>query len=190
MEKEKLTLLKSYISQSIESDRSKRSDYNISDPRELWYSLTRPIFIKYAQDLKTLNKTDLLYLTAFAYSWMPTVPKVCYLGEVDKKLNNAVLFVNKVKLGDMDMDNLESYAQDFENLRELTNNSYVGMSKVLHFINPELFCIYDSRVLAKIKKITGIKKMTFFELTSSLYFIKKELWVSLSEIDLILWSAE
>jgi hypothetical protein len=44
--------------------------------------------------------------------------------------------------------------------------------------------------LAKIKKITGIKKMTFFELTSSLYLIKKELWVSLSEIDLILWSVE
>jgi hypothetical protein len=175
MEKEKLTLLKSYISKSIESNKSKRSDYNISDPRELWYSLTRPIFIKYSQDLNTLNKTDLLYLAAFAYSWMPTVPKVGYLGEVDKKLNNAVLFVNKVKSGDMDMDNLESYTLDFENLRELTNNSYVGMSKVLHFINPELFCIYDSRVLAKIKKITGIKKMTFFELISSLYLIKKEL---------------
>jgi hypothetical protein len=106
---------------------------------------------------------------------MPTVPKVGYLGEVDKKLNNAVLFVNKVKSGDMDMNKLASYAQDFENLRELTNNSYVGMSKVLHFINPDLFCIYDSRVLAKIKKITGIKKITFFELTSSLYLIKMEL---------------
>lgn len=106
---------------------------------------------------------------------MPTVPKVCYLGEVDKKLNNAVLFVNKVKSGDMNMDNLESYTQDFENLRELTNNSYVGMSKVLHFINPELFCIYDSRVLAKIKRITGLKKITFFDLASSLYLIKKEL---------------
>ena len=106
---------------------------------------------------------------------MPTVPEVSYLGEVDKKLNTAVFFVNKVKSGDIEMDNLELYAQDFENLRVLTNNSYVGMSKVLHFINPELFCIYDSRVLAKIKKITGIKKITFFELTSSLYLIKKEL---------------
>lgn len=106
---------------------------------------------------------------------MPTVPKVCYLGEINKKLDNAVLFVNKVKSGDIKMDNLELHTQDFENLRLLTNNSYVGMSKVLHFINPELFCIYDSRVLAKIKKITGIKKMTFLELTSSLYLIKKEL---------------
>lgn len=188
MEKEKLSLLQSHISQSVQPDRKRWSDYNISDPRELWYFLTRPIFIKYAQDLKTLNKTDLLYLTAFAYSWMPTVPKVCYLGEIDKKLNNAVLFVNKVKSGDINMDNLESYTQDFENLRELTNNSYVGMSKVLHFINSELFCIYDSRVLAKIKRITGLKKVTFFDLASSLYLIKRELWVSLSEMDLILWS--
>lgn|GEM_PF-2879274 len=106
---------------------------------------------------------------------MPTVPKVCYLGEINKKLDNAVLFVNKVKSGDIKLDNLELHTQDFENLRLLTNNSYVGMSKVLHFINPELFCIYDSRVLAKIKKITGIKKMTFLKLTSSLYLIKKEL---------------
>jgi len=190
MEKEKLTLLKSYISQSVQSGMRRWSDYNILDPRELWYYLTRPIFIKYAQGLETLQKTDLLYLTAFAYSWMPTVPKVCYLGEINKKLDNAVLFVNKVKSGDIKLDNLELHTQDFENLRLLTNNSYVGMSKVLHFINPELFCIYDSRVLAKIKKITGIKKMTFLKLTSSLYLIKKELWVSLSEIDLILWSAE
>jgi thermostable 8-oxoguanine DNA glycosylase len=87
------------------------------------------------------------------------------------------------------MDHLDSYREDFENLKGFTNNSYVGMSKVLHFINPELFCIYDSRIVKRLRKVTNCTPadITFLKLCPILYSIKNALKISMQEIDLILW---
>jgi hypothetical protein len=63
------------------------------------------------------------------------------------------------------------------------------MSKVLHFTNPELFCIYDKRIGETIRKITGIKgKIPFFDLCQCFYEIKTQLKTTMREVDLILWA--
>ena len=44
-----------------------------------------------------------------------------------------------------------------EKLKRMTNNSVVGMSKVLHFVNPEVFPIYDSNIGSLSKNFSDVK---------------------------------
>lgn len=198
MDTKYIELIKAYICKEYEKKHAKKAHQKkaenstinphlTSQTRENFYQLTRPLFLKYSQEINRLNRDDLLLLIAFAYSWMPTIPKVSYSLNVDERLNKAVLFINKVKSWDVDIDKLDSYLEEFENLKAFTNNSYVWMSKVLHFINPKLFCIYDSRVLKKIAKITGEKKVSFIDLNKALYQISGETRYSMEQIDLLLW---
>lgn len=191
-------LIKAYICEEFTKKHAKKwhqknSEIRPIDPhlksqtRENFYQLTRPLFLKYSQEIEKLNRDDLMLLIAFAYSWMPTIPKVSYSLNIDERLNKAVLFINKIKSWDIDIKKLDSYLEEFENLKTFTNNSYVGMSKVLHFINPKLFCIYDSRVLKKIAKMTGEKKVSFINLNKVLYQISEETGYSMEQIDLLLW---
>ncbi|MFD0915009.1 hypothetical protein ACFQ14_01155 [Pseudahrensia aquimaris] len=76
------------------------------------------------------HQTVLLLAT---YGWMPTVPK----SMVD------VLFAERVRA----MQSLDEAMTFIDDLSSgLINNSWVGSSKVLHFLKPELFPIWDSRV--------------------------------------------
>ena len=198
MDTKYIELIKAYICKEYEKKHAKKAHQKKaknslinphlkSQTRENFYQLTRPLFLKYSQQVERLNKDDLMYLIAFAYSWMPTIPKVSYSLDIDERLNKAVLFINKVKFWDVNIKKLDSYLEEFENLKSFTNNSYVGMSKVLHFINPNLFCIYDSRVLKKLMKITGLKKIHFIALNKTLYQISRETDYSMAKIDQILW---
>lgn len=67
---------------------------------------------------------------------MPTILKnlnLSKIGEVTTILNNVKQHIN---ISD----------DDFLVLKEFSNNSLVGASKLLHFINPEDYAIWDSRV--------------------------------------------
>lgn len=188
MDPKGIALIREFIKKEISHISHSDSLNKTSVSRENYYNLTRPLFLKYAQNIETLNKDDLMYLISFAYSWMPTIPKVKYCTDIENRLNKAVLFINKVKSWDIDIAHLESYLDDLENLKWFTNNSYVWMSKVLHFINPKLFCIYDSRVLKKLIKLTGIKKISFINLNKALYDISLDTGYSMEQIDIILWA--
>ncbi len=50
--------------------------------------------------------------------------------------------------------------KDLEALKSLINNSLVGTSKLLHFINPEKYAIWDSRVC---KFLSGTTHKYFIE---------------------------
>src|SRR5690606_42029223 len=67
---------------------------------------------------------------------MPTILKNLNLS----KLDNVTNILNKVKHG------VDISDDDFLLLKEFSNNSLVGASKLLHFINPEDYAIWDSRV--------------------------------------------
>lgn len=92
-------------------------------------------FVKYFNDLNTLNLHNLVIGINFVYGWMPTM--------FDFKNNDfevAINLLNKVK------NNNRLETQELSVLKSLFNNSIVGTSKLLHFINPSLYAIWDSRV--------------------------------------------
>ncbi len=189
MKPNEVELLKAYIKKELQKRKGVEINYNLSNPREHYYHLTRPLFLKYSQSISKLDKDDLLTLIALVYSWMPTIPKVSYSQDIDERLNKAVLFLNKIKIWDIDMEHLEKYSDDFSNLKWIINKSDVGMSKVLHFVNPDLFCIYDKRIDENIRKITGVsRKISFLKLCQIFYAIKNQLRINMKEVDLILWA--
>jgi hypothetical protein len=92
-------------------------------------------FLKYFSDLKTITRHNLIIGINFTYGWMPTI--------FDFRSDNfdaALDILNEAKSGNKPTsDNLVL-------LKGLLNNSLVGTTKLLHFINPDNFAIWDSRV--------------------------------------------
>jgi len=99
------------------------------------YDVSYPEFLKYFREVKTITKHNLVIGINFTYGWMPTI--------FDFRSNNfdeAIEILNNAKKG------LVPTIAQLESLKVLFNNSLVGTTKLLHFINPEKFAIWDSRV--------------------------------------------
>ena len=100
------------------------------------YLLSYPYFLNYFQNLESINLENLVIGISFTYSWMPTILKALNLKNTEK-----VLFIlNEVKKGKL-IDE-----QQLTTLKTTFNNSLVGTSKLLHFINPKQYAIWNSRV--------------------------------------------
>lgn len=98
-------------------------------------------FLRYFENITELTKHDLIIGINFVYGWMPTIFDFC-----SNKFDEALIVLNKAKKGNIPT------AEELEILKRLLNNSLVGTSKLLHFINPGKFAIWDSKVY---KYITG-----------------------------------
>ena len=74
------------------------------------------------------------------YGWMPTI--LDELGELDdvSKEGNLVKYLNKAKHHKKERLNI----REIEHIASCINNSVVGASKLLHFINPNVYAIWDS----------------------------------------------
>lgn len=70
----------------------------------------------------------------FTYGWMPTMLNL------EDDISAAVKVANKAKNGELISD------EEMEALACAVNGSFVGASKLLHFINPHVYSIWDSRV--------------------------------------------
>lgn len=104
-------------------------------PKEESYLTAYQEFVKYFQDIETINHHNTIIGISFTYSWMPTI-----LGFRPEKISEATTILNNAKQGNRPNSN----ALDI--LKSCFNNSLVGSSKLLHFVNPEQFAIWDSRV--------------------------------------------
>ena len=92
-------------------------------------------FVKYFKDKQQLTEHDLIIAANFTYGWMPTI-----LEFKSDEFDLAVSIVNKSKQSKRISD------EELLILKKLMNNSIVGVSKILHFINPNVYAIWDSRV--------------------------------------------
>lgn len=101
-----------------------------------WYDLSYPLFA----GIKINHLDDLWKLTAFAYSWMPTIPEI-NTGEIK---NEAELIKQLQCLPECSESELKDL---LGSLVPVINNSLTGTSKVLHFISPENIPIIDSNVV-------------------------------------------
>lgn len=99
------------------------------------YIKSYPFFINYFENIETIKLEHLIIASHFVYGWMPTIIDLSF------KNTEAVLKVlNKAKQGEL--------LNEGELLigKKAINNSLVGLSKLLHFINPSVYAIWDSRI--------------------------------------------
>lgn len=117
---------------------------------------------------KPIQSSDAIVVLHLAYGWMPTIPR---LDLAFRSLNTGepydVLRTLELARGVSPAD--PGYATQARDcmmaIRAFSNESLVGASKILHFLNPEIFPIWDSRT-AKI--FLGRRCRTASHLTSDL----------------------
>lgn len=111
---------------------------DIASPED-WYNRSYRILWKQAANLPD-GPDGFLFLAHAAYGWMPTMLKKCRLDFLPDC--GATVFA--------DLRNCRTPERAAGYLNKMggppINNSWVGTSKVLHFINPDIFPIWDLRV--------------------------------------------
>lgn len=115
-------------------DRLLNDAENIYIPTEERYLTAYNEFIEYFKNIDKLTVHNTIIGISFTYSWMPTI-----LDFRSDKLIEATEILNYAKQGGRPV------LTDLDILKSCFNNSLVGSSKLLHFINPEKFAIWDSR---------------------------------------------
>ncbi len=94
-------------------------------------------FVLYFAGVGEITSHHLVVGTHMAYGWMPIILK---LRNVPENMDTAVTLLNAVRHGDT------LSVAGLTTLKNLINNSMVGPSKLLHFINPRSYAIWDRRV--------------------------------------------
>lgn len=97
------------------------------------YLQTYPDFIQYFQEIVEIQKHHLVIGSHFVYGWMPTILRLDL-----SHLDHTVELLNDVKTGRL------LTTEDLKYLKGKINNSLVGVSKLLHFIAPQNYAIWDS----------------------------------------------
>lgn len=87
--------------------------------------------------LPEFNTDNLHVINMAVYAWMPTILK--------KSCKDAGIIVLEI-LNEYKRNGTPIKDEDVEKFYKFTNNSYVGASKFLHFIAPDRFAIWDSKV--------------------------------------------
>jgi len=122
----------------------KEMEYFVFDNNSYIDSYTE--FIKYFQQINKIEKHHLIISSHFVYGWMPTI-----ISLNQDNLHEVLRLLNQVKQGHL------LTANELALLKNCINNSMVGLSKLLHFIRPDIYAIWDSRIF---KFLTG-KKSTY-----------------------------
>lgn len=87
---------------------------------------------------QVLSEQDFICGAHMVYGWMPTILEI-HTNEA-LGVSDGVILLNKARTqGPLSHSEIEQLAQ-------LINRSVVGASKLLHFVNPEAFAIWDSRI--------------------------------------------
>lgn len=95
-------------------------------------------FVRFFSNKNELSENDIIVSAYFSYGWMPTILNLNFGDK--KELDEVVRILNRVRRGDfLKRDELSI-------LKSMFNNSIVGTSKLLHFISPSKYVIWDSRV--------------------------------------------
>ncbi len=130
------------------------------DPKDS-YIISYPHILKYFQGIDKFSVEDLVCGAHMIYGWMPTI---LHLHPNEVSLEGGVVILKKVK----ESGYIPGKYNDLEKLAKLVNHSLVGASKLLHFVAPEKFAIWDSLIYTyvfnepasynKLKKIDKYQK--------------------------------
>lgn len=107
------------------------------------YIISYPHLLSYFASKQQLAAEDVVRGAHMAYGWMPTVLAL-YPGPPNIDLSTGAQLLNTAKSSG-DLSDTE-----IEKLAHLINNSLVGASKLLHFVSPSCFPIWDSKIYSYI----------------------------------------
>jgi len=99
------------------------------------YQISYRHFVNYFDVADELTIEHLICGSNMAYGWMPRI-----LNYKNHEFENSLRLLNDAKNGEILEDD------QIISLKNLFNNSFVGTSKILHFVNPSLYAIWDSKV--------------------------------------------
>ena len=120
---------------NVTIERLRTDEENLKCSKKESYLISYPHFLKYFNDLDTITLHNLVIGIHFTYGWMPTA-----FDFRSEEFDDAVKILQSAKSGNTPNQN------ELVILKGLFNNSLVGTSKILHFINPKKFAIWDSKV--------------------------------------------
>ncbi len=103
------------------------------------YIVSYPHLIRFTKSVEGFSATEVIALSHMVYGWMPTILRL-HISEDSQNLDEIARILQYAReIGSLSHDELAK-------LKALINNSIVGASKLLHFVAPEHFPIWDSRV--------------------------------------------
>ena len=105
------------------------------------YSMAYPALLSHFSRLQTVNWNSAVLGLHIVYGWMPTIPRLAGIMRWD--VNNRQKLVATLANA---KDGQSPTNDELELLMAFCNNSMIGASKLLHFLRPEAFPIWDSRV--------------------------------------------
>lgn len=105
------------------------------------YILSYPHILSYFSGKATFDAADLVRGAHMVYGWMPTVLEL-YPEPPNPDLAAGAALLTKAK------STGELSDQEIDSLAAIINNSLVGASKLLHFVAPDQFAIWDSKIYA------------------------------------------
>jgi hypothetical protein len=117
----------------INADRFYRDAEIASCFGERWTHVSYKEFLEFFASKEEFTAHDLVIGAYFTYGWMPTML------ELRGDINEVTAIANKSRRERISKS-------EFSQLAEAINGSVVGASKLLHFINPRDYAIWDSRV--------------------------------------------
>jgi hypothetical protein len=119
------------------------------------YSAVYPTLVQYFESFPRPLKFDSAVVGLhIVYGWMPRIPDLGLAASVGK--TRAARASLEGKLSDSLGPNAQRDAGTImETVRRFTNNSLVGASKFLHFLRPDVFPIWDSRVARRFLPTLG-----------------------------------
>ena len=125
--------------------------------RSYWFSY--PVIVNYFRKIHEMNEFELVAGLFMVYGWMPTEARYT-LGVVkgNEELRRVLTVLRKLANPDKKMVLAGLDREDLKIVRKFSNESLVGMSKILHFVNPWVFPIYDSNL----SKIFGFVSETSY----------------------------
>lgn len=122
-------------------NRIKSDEAKIDLSNKLSYFVSYPEFLAYFQNSEVVTRHQLIISSNFTYGWMPTI-----LDFDPTHLDDLLSIINSAKKGRIPNES------ELETLQRCLNKSLVGASKLLHFVNPNSFAIWDNRVYRYLTK--------------------------------------
>ncbi|MBU2947364.1 hypothetical protein [Zobellia uliginosa] len=99
------------------------------------YKRTYNELLFFFQQVKVIEESHLILFAQIIYGSMPTMVNI----NLDNK-DKLLTVLSKVQEGgELNFDEIKI-------VKEYINNSLVGTSKLLHFLNPKVYAIWDSRI--------------------------------------------
>lgn len=142
---------------NISIEELKKAAEAISFEKHNSYLSSYPIILSWVQK-QTIDEEFLVIASHVVYGWMPRI--------LNLKNRNAIQFLEKVRNEDIwkNVVDVKKTNEMLEDLIFCVNRSLVGVSKLLHFLNPEVYPIWDSNVYCYLfKKLPNHNQMSKIE---------------------------